>query len=99
MKKLFVLLLFCLPFAFTSSAQIVVTVRPVEPKVVVVRPAAPGPRFVWIEGSWRWDKAIRQYVWVEGHWIKLRRGREWVDGHWIEAPGGWKWIPGHWKRR
>ena len=99
MKKLLILLGFLIPFSFACSAQIIVQVRPVAPKVVIVKPVCPGPRFVWIEGGWRWDKPMRQYVWVEGHWVKMRMAHEWVEGHWIEAPGGWKWIPGHWKRR
>jgi len=99
MKRFLITLGFLIPFVFAANAQVVVKIKPVGPKVVVVKPASPGPRFVWIEGGWRWDKAIKQYVWVEGHWVKLRRGREWVDGHWVDAQGGWKWIPGHWKRR
>ena len=47
--------------------------------VVAVRPAAPGPRYVWIEGVHRWNG--RAYAWVPGRWAMPPRGRAmWVPG-------------------
>jgi hypothetical protein len=88
---------FALPAA--SSAQVVVRVRPVAPKVVVVRPAERRAGWVWADGEWRWDRPTKQYVWVEGHWIKEVPSSVWVAGHWRRTRGGEAWVPGHWARR
>jgi hypothetical protein len=98
MKKLVLIPLLLLSFAFASQAQVIVKIKPVAPKVVIVKPAAPSSRHIWIDGHWKWDKIQKQYVWVEGYWIKQKRGHAWVDGHWLDTPNGFKWVPGHWKR-
>jgi len=91
---LFVALLFMVS---VSQAQIVVKVKPKPPKAIV-KPPKPGPKHVWIDGHWQWDKQKKDYVWVKGHWTKPQRpGTVWVPGHWNETPKGFKWVPGHWK--
>jgi hypothetical protein len=86
-------------FPQPAAAQFIVRLRPVAPAYEVVRPPQPGPRHVWIEGHWRWDRRRGGYVWVEGHWIRARHGQVWVNGHWEDVPGqGSRWIPGHWRR-
>lgn len=100
MKKLVMLTaLFTLVIAAPTDAQVVVKIKPSRPHVVAVKPACPGPHYVWIDGHWRWSKKKHDYVWVDGHWVKARKGHVWVDGHWADVPGGHKWVPGHWQRR
>lgn len=99
MKKLICLFL---PLLFSISylnAQVVVKVKPVPPRAVIKKPPKPGPNFIWIEGTWRWDKKTKQYIWVPGHWEKIKPNAVWVEGHWVKTPQGWKWVPGHWKKK
>ncbi len=88
---------FLILFLFSSfaNAQIVVVKKPIRQKVVVVKPAKPGKKYVWIGGHW----AVRsgKYVWKKGKWAKKKTGKNWVSGHWKKVPAGWKWIPGHWR--
>lgn len=65
------------------------------PPQVEVRPVAPGPNAVWIDGYWRW--AHGRYIWVPGHWERHPKGT-WVPGHWDKRPRGHVWVPGHWRR-
>lgn len=37
------------------------------PRVVVYRPRAPGPNFMWVEGTWRRD-AYGRPIFVQGYW-------------------------------
>ncbi len=43
---------------------------PPPPVQVEVRPATPGPRYIWVAGHWRWKGRARGYVWIPGHWKK-----------------------------
>jgi len=100
MKKIIVkgLLIFSLLTGISevSHAQrVFVKIQPVAP--VIVRPAAPSPRHVWIEGEWAWTN--NNYVWKPGYWIEPRPHEVWITGHWRRAYGGWNWVPGHWRRR
>jgi hypothetical protein len=63
---------------------------------VVVRPAAPSPRHVWVDDEWSWKGGA--YVQVPGHWILPPHGRKaWVPGHWVTKHGhGDYWVAGHW---
>jgi hypothetical protein len=81
-------------FSFASSAQIVVRVRPSAP--VVVRPVAPSPRHVWIDGGWEARRG--RYVHVDGYWAAPRRGRHYVQGYWAPRRHGYVWVPGYWAR-
>jgi hypothetical protein len=69
-----------------------VAVQPRRP--VYVRPAAPYPDYVWIDGNWVWSN--RHYVWREGYWAPPRRGRAYVPGRWMQTPRGYRWRKGHW---
>jgi hypothetical protein len=71
----------------------VVDTRP--PDVVIVRPVAPGPDYIWIDGDWRWRGG--RYVWQEGHWGRPRGGLAWQRGHWESAGHGWRWRRGKWR--
>jgi len=83
-------------FSFSASAQIFVRIRPVH--AVVVRPAAPSPRHVWIDEEWAPRGGT--YVYTGGHWaLPPHPGYIWVGGHWRRHGGdGEYWVPGHWRR-
>ena len=81
-----------------ANAQVVVTVKPVRPKVVVVKPRRPSARHVWIEGHWVWNRRARAYVWKKGYWTRVKRGRVYVAGTWVKTKGGWLYKPGKWVR-
>ncbi len=82
-------------FTTISNAQrFYVKVQPAEP--VVVRPAQPSPRHVWIEGDWTWQNGT--YVHKDGYWTVPPAGRVWVAGHWSHEAGGYYWVAGHWRR-
>ena len=50
---------------------------PPAPRVVRVRPPAPGPNFFW----------------VDGYWYPVRNRYKWHDGYWTRAPyNGARWI-------
>ena len=103
MKKIvFVISLLTSVFLFNlndSFAQVVVKIRPVAPAVVRVRPAAPHSNWIWIDGFWRWHRARREYVWVDGYWVKPRRGYVWTPGYWRDVEGGSIWVEGRWGKR
>jgi hypothetical protein len=88
-------------FIHTQSltAQVIVKVRPVAPRVVAVRPPMRGRGMVWIEPEWYWNRHQKMYVWREGRWVKPRRQAAWVPGHLVEVSGGHNWVPGYWGRR
>src|SRR5258708_3990095 len=103
MKKSGILIAFMAGLWMTSplrsNAQFIVRERPVPPPVVVVRPAAPRPAYIWVDGEWRWSRRMHAYVWTEGRWKRPHKGRVWVPGHWVDVEDGSEWIPGHWARR
>jgi hypothetical protein len=76
-----------------SAQHFYVKVRPTAR--VVVRPAAPSPKHVWVGSEWSWSNG--HYVEVPGHWIVPPHGmRTWVPGHWNNTRSGSEWIGGHW---
>lgn len=84
-----------LAFCNAASAQFVVRIRP-EAHIVRIRPIAPSPRHIWING----DYVLRgsEYVWTEGYWVEPHPGMRWIDGHWKNSRRGFVWVPGHWRR-
>jgi hypothetical protein len=74
-----------------------VNVHPVSSRAVVVRPACPGPKYVWTSGNWVWSPRANQYMYVEGRWMVPQPHAVWIDGHWKNTRYGWHWVPGHWK--
>lgn len=64
------------------DAQVSIGIRigpPPAPRVVAVRPIAPGPDYIWLDGYW----------YADGHrWL-------WHDGYWTRPPYvGAHWVPG-----
>jgi hypothetical protein len=87
---------FVLALALGSCAPDTVATRPQDPVVVV--PASPGPNYVWVDGSWQYNRPARAYVYREGHWVvPARPGRTWVAGHWVQTNRGWRYVEGHWR--
>ncbi len=80
--------------SFSACAQVYVNIRPAAP--VIVRPVAPSPRHVWVDGGW----AVRggRYVWTDGYWVVPRRGHHYIPGRWDHRRGGWVWVGGYWRR-
>jgi hypothetical protein len=76
-------------------AAVEVTVRPPEPRVLIV--PAPRAGYVWAPGFWRWNG--RAHVWVDGRWLREQSGKHWVPAHWEEGRRGyWHFEEGHWER-
>jgi hypothetical protein len=72
-----------------------VRVGPPAP-VVEVRHAAPGPRYVWVPGYYRWGG--RAYAWVPGRWVVPPRAHaRWAPGHWQHNRRGWFYVEGRWR--
>ena len=82
-----------LTFLFSCAATVYVPDPPPAPKDEI-KPPAPGPKAVWVEGNWKWSGG--HYVWVPGHWVKNPKGN-WVEGHWDKRPHGWVWVKGQWR--
>jgi hypothetical protein len=78
-----------------AQAQVVVRIGPPPPPRVVI-PVSPGPRYVWTDGYYRWNR--QDYVWVPGRYVIPPRHRAvWVSGHWAPRRRGYVWVPGHWR--
>jgi hypothetical protein len=92
MKKLFASLLLAGGFLF---GQVSVGIRigaPPAPRVVRVRPVAPGPEFVWVDGYWFAEG--RRWKWHDGYWTRPPyAGARWV------APrhDGQQFFAGYWE--
>lgn len=65
---------------------------PPPPPVVAVRPLAPGPDFVWVQGYWY--PAGRKYKWHTGYWTRPPYpGAVWVVPH----HDGERYFEGYWE--
>jgi len=97
MKRFFAIAVFALalvPGVANASGVFVRFGPPPPPRQVVV--AAPGQRYVWIPGYYRWSGP--RYVWVPGYWALPPRHRTaWVPGYWAPRPGGYAWVGGYWR--
>jgi hypothetical protein len=95
MRKLFLPVLFAVAVGMGAAQEVVVRVAP--PKAIVEhRPAAPGPRYVWLGGYHRWDG--RGYVWVPGRWeLPPREHAHWIAPKWTHRGEGWVLVEGHWR--
>jgi hypothetical protein len=104
--KLAVLLLAC---GFVGGAQVSVGISigpPPPPRVLRVRPVAPGPGYAWVAGYWY--PVGHHYRWHDGYWSRPPySGAVWVmprhDGHQF-FEGYWEGSRGrfshdhHWDR-
>ena len=80
-KKLLVLMLFALGSILNAQVSIGVRIGPLPPpRVVRVRPTAPGP----------------DYLWVDGYWYVMGNRYRWHDGYWTRPPyPAAYWMPPH----
>jgi len=80
--------------ALPAFAQISVGVTigtPPPPRVLKVRPASPGPDYIWVEGYWY--PVSGHYRWHEGYWTRPPYpGAHWVASH----HDGEHWFEGFW---
>lgn len=97
MKKFISALALILVMTAGAQGQVIVKVKPVAPKVVVVKKVRPAGK-IWIKGHWKWSPRQHRYVWVKGRHMKVRRNHVWVSGRWKQVRGGWLYVPGRWSR-
>ena len=65
---------------------------PPPPRVVAVRPFAPGPECVWVDGEWY--PVGRRYVWHRGYWTRP----PYVGARWIgPRHDGERFFNGYWE--
>jgi hypothetical protein len=88
------LLTFVIIATLISGCRVVVD-RPVRPDVILI-PASPGPGYIYINDSWRWNQRAHSYRVSKGYWAKPKKSSVWVDGHWRKTRGGWRYAKGHW---
>lgn len=82
----------------TAQAQVFVSIKPVAPKKITVRPIKARQGYVWVDGHWKWSARKNSYTWADGHWMRAKQGYTYKPGHWVSVPKGHKWVPGHWAR-
>jgi hypothetical protein len=94
------------PAAFSQISVGIQIGAPPPPRVYAVRPAEPGPDFVWVEGYWY--PVSGRYVWHRGYWTQPPyEGARWIyprydrdryfDGYW-DGPRGRFDHDHHWDR-
>ncbi len=95
--KLLFLLFVLFTVSFSVSSQVYVKIRPTVP--LIVRPAQPSHRHVWIDEEWQPDHGSYRYS--GGHWdAPPHRGYIRRPGHWRRHDqDGDEWIQGSWRRR
>jgi len=66
--------------------------RPPAPRVLKVRPASPGPDYLWIDGYWYPEGG--KYKWHDGYWSRP----PYAGAHWV-APhhDGEQFFNGYWE--
>ena len=88
------LLLLTLLISGAVFAQISVGIRigpPPQPRIVRVRPASPGPGYIFTDGYWYPVRG--HYKWHEAYWTRPPyEGAAWVPPH----HDGQYYLAGHW---
>ncbi|SPE27871.1 conserved exported hypothetical protein [Candidatus Sulfopaludibacter sp. SbA3] len=90
-NKLLALLFLAAGAAFAQISIGITIGAPPPPRVVRVRPVAPGPDFFWVDGYWYPVGA--HYKWHDGYWTRP----PYVGARWI-APhhDGRQYFVGYW---
>jgi WXXGXW repeat (2 copies) len=88
---------FVLAAAASADAKTRVFVRVGPPAPIVeYRSVAPGSRYVWVPGYYRWDGY--GYGWAPGRWVVPPRARAvWVAPRWAHSRHGWYVVGGYWR--
>jgi len=93
MKQLLITLTLLTTAAAYAQVSVGISIgAPPPPRVVKVRPGAPGPDYSWVDGYWYPESG--KYRWHEGYWTRPPyAGARWV------APrhDGGKWFEGYWQ--
>ena len=74
----------------------VVVVKPVRPNVYVNKHIQLKSGYAWMDGHWKYNNRTHNYVWVNGHAKKIKRGKVWVSGRWNKVRGGYTYVRGFW---
>ena len=96
MKKILAVLVLTGSSLFSQVSLGIRIGPPPPPRIVRVRPQAPGQGFMWVDGYWY--PVGRRYQWHQGYWTRPPyEGANWAapryegsafyDGHW-EGPRG-----------
>jgi uncharacterized protein YcfJ len=77
------------------NAEVVTSAPPPPAPIVEEVVVAPGPDYVWIDGSWIWVSG--RWVWGRGYWaLPPYWHAMWVRGGWVRGRRGYVWMGGHW---
>jgi hypothetical protein len=92
-KKLLAVTLLAVGSMFGADLSLGIRIGPPPPpRVVHVRPLAPGPDYVWVEGYWY--PVGGRYVWHDGYWTRSPyAGARWVGPH----HDGERFFNGYWE--
>ena len=104
-EKLLVLMLLAAGSVF-GQVSVGIRIGPPPPRVVRVRPALPGPGFVWVDGYWY--AAGSRYKWHEEYWTRPpypaarwvaphHDGEHFFNGYW-DGEAGRREHDHHWDR-
>ena len=78
-------------FAFQISVGIRIG-NPPPPRVLRVRPRAPGPEYMWVDGYWY--PVAGHYRWHTGYWTRP----PYVGAHWVVPHhDGERFFDGYWE--
>src|SRR5690242_11125676 len=67
---------------------------PPAPRIVRVRPVAPGPGYIWVDGYWYTDRDNGRYVWHQGYWTRP----PYEGAHWVSPRyEGGQFFSGYWE--
>ncbi len=93
MRKLLALMLLAGGTMFAVDFSVGVRIGPPPPpRVIRVRPAAPGPDYVWVDGYWY--PVSGRYVWHDGYWSRpIYPGAHWVG----PRHDGERFYQGYWE--
>ena len=92
-KKVLALSLFAIGLAFAAEVNFGIRIGPPPPpRVLAVRPVAPGPDYVWVDGYWY--PVEGHYRWHEGYWSRPAYG----GSHWVSPRhDGERFYNGYWE--
>jgi hypothetical protein len=108
MKKTLLAALLLGGTALFGQIGIGITIGAPPPPRVIVRPAAPGPDFVWVDGYWY--PVSGHYKWHTGYWTRAPyagavwvgpryEGHQYYNGYWEGSRGRMehdhRWDKGH----
>ena len=92
-KRVLALSLLAVGLAFPAQVNLGIRIGPPPPpRVVAVRPVAPGPDYVWVDGYWY--PVEGRYRWHEGYWTRpAYGGSRWVG----PRHDGDRYYNGYWE--